>query len=196
MPRISSVHSNCRRKKSVIHSRNTFFSRFSCHEGALYGRIRLRRGEQDLPEVFARKRASPKASDRRSTRCSGRLRRENRSSTISSSVARVEATASSSPDPRVACSPPARPASRPRQSPQCFRFITPGQSAGYRETAFYLSYCLSKATAPFFKLAARCKHPGFHEELECRAVCFAYRKTLLPNTVKYRNGQFGTDRLC
>jgi hypothetical protein len=76
MPRISSVHSNCRRKKSVIYSRNTFFSRFSCHEGALYGRIRLRRGEQDLPEVFARKRASPKASDRRSMRCSGRLRRE------------------------------------------------------------------------------------------------------------------------
>lgn len=60
----------------VILSRNTFFSRFSCHEGALYGRIRLRRGKQDLPEVFARKRASPKASDRRSMRCSGRLRRE------------------------------------------------------------------------------------------------------------------------
>lgn len=70
-------------------------------------------------------------------------------------------------------------------------FTTPGKSAGYRETAFHLLDCLTETTVPFFKLAARCKHLGFQEELECRAVCFAYRKTLLPNTVKYRNGQFG-----
>ena len=64
-------------------------------------------------------------------------------------------------------------------------------SDSYRKIFYYLLKFLTMATVPFYRAAAQFKHFGFREELEWRVVYFAFRKTLLPNIIKFRDGQFG-----
>jgi hypothetical protein len=64
-------------------------------------------------------------------------------------------------------------------------------SANYRKHAYYLEKSFTFATVPFLRLAAQFKHHGFQEEREWRVLYRAFWKTLLPDTVKFRSGQFG-----
>jgi hypothetical protein len=64
-------------------------------------------------------------------------------------------------------------------------------SENYRKHTYYLEKSFTFATVPFFRSAAQFKHPGFQEEREWRVVYSAFWKKLSPNTVKFRNGQFG-----
>ncbi len=64
-------------------------------------------------------------------------------------------------------------------------------SENYRKHSFYLHRSFTFATVPFLRLAAQFKHHGFQEEREWRVLGRALWKTLLPDKVKVRSGQFG-----
>jgi hypothetical protein len=64
-------------------------------------------------------------------------------------------------------------------------------SKNYRKHSFYLEKSFTFATVPFFRLAAQFKHHGFQEEREWRVLFRSFWKTLLPDKVKFRSGQFG-----
>jgi hypothetical protein len=64
-------------------------------------------------------------------------------------------------------------------------------SPHYRKHTYYLQKSFTFATVPFLLLAAQFKHHGFQEEREWRVLYRAFWKTLLPDTVKFRHGQFG-----
>jgi hypothetical protein len=61
----------------------------------------------------------------------------------------------------------------------------------YKKHSFYLEKSFTFATAPFLRLAAQFKHHGFQEEREWRVLFRAFLKTLPPDKVKFRSGQFG-----
>jgi hypothetical protein len=64
-------------------------------------------------------------------------------------------------------------------------------SENYRKHSFYLEKSFTFATVPFLRLAAQFKHRGFQEEREFRVLFRAFLKTLPPNRVEFRSGQFG-----
>ena len=64
-------------------------------------------------------------------------------------------------------------------------------SENYRKHSFYLEKSFTFATVPLLRLAAQFKHPGFQEEREWRVLFRAFLKTLPPDKVKFRSGQFG-----
>ena len=74
--------------------------------------------------------------------------------------------------------------------PACFTTLR-NPSENYRKHSSYLDRSFIFATVPFFRLAAQFKHHGFQEEREWRVLCLAFWKTLLPDKVKFRGGQFG-----
>jgi hypothetical protein len=74
--------------------------------------------------------------------------------------------------------------------PACFTRLR-APSENYRGHSFYLERSFTFATVPFLRLAAQFKHHGFQEEREWRVLYRAFWKTLLPDKVKFRSGQFG-----
>lgn len=64
-------------------------------------------------------------------------------------------------------------------------------SENYRKHSFYLEKSFTFATVPFLRLATQFKHRGFQEEREWRVLFRAFLKTLPPDKVKFRSGQFG-----
>jgi hypothetical protein len=74
--------------------------------------------------------------------------------------------------------------------PASFRTLR-NPSPNYRKHVYYLEKSFTFATVPFLRLAAQFKHHGFQEEREWRVLYRAFWKTLLPDTVKFRSGQFG-----